>query len=66
MFKSMNQMFRNCSNLISLDISNFVTSSVKSMETMFYGYYKLISLDLSNFDTSSLTSMRNIFAIVKN
>ena len=49
----MYNMFYNCSNLISLDLSHFNTSSVTDMEYMFYGCSNLISLDLSDFNTSS-------------
>ena len=54
-------MFYGCRNLISLDLSNFNTSSVTNMEYMFYNCKNLISLDLSNFNTSSVTSMRDMF-----
>ena len=54
-------MFSGCSNLISLNLSNFNTSSVTSMNYMFSGCSNLISLNLSNFNTSSVTSMSNMF-----
>ena len=57
----MNAMFRNCSSLTSLDLSNFDTSSVKRMVQMFMNCSSLTSLDLSNFDTSLVTTMSAMF-----
>ena len=54
-------MFRNCSNLISLDLSGFDTSDVIAMDGMFDGCENLTTLDLSNFDTSNVTDMRDMF-----
>ena len=58
---SMSYMFYNCSNLTSLDLSNFNTSKVDSMSSMFYGCRSLTSLDLSNFNTSNVTDMSSMF-----
>jgi surface protein len=46
----MKNMFTKCSNLTSLDVSNFDTSNVTNMYGMFDECDSLISLDLSNFD----------------
>ena len=54
-------MFRDCSSLTSLDLSNFNTSKVTNMNSMFNGCSSLTSLDLSSFDTSHVTSMGVIF-----
>jgi surface protein len=54
-------MFKNCSNITSLDVSNFNTSNVTLMTDMFYACTKLETLDLSNFDTSNVVSMANMF-----
>ena len=56
-----NRMFRDLSNLISLDVSNFDTSRVTNMEAMFAGMSNLTSLNLSNFDTSKVTRMNSMF-----
>ena len=56
-----NRMFRDLSNLISLDVSSFDTSKVTNMETMFAGMSRLTTLDLSNFNTSKVTSMIGMF-----
>ena len=58
----MNSMFSDCSNLISLNLSNFNTSSVTSMSSMFNGWAKLESLDLSYFDTSQVNNMYGMFS----
>ena len=57
----MHSMFNGCTELISLDLSNFDTSSVTTMETMFNECSKLISLDLSNFNTSIVNKMGSMF-----
>ena len=57
----MEKMFQGCSNLISLNLSNFNTSSVTTMECMFYRCSNLISLDLSYFDTSRVSNMNQMF-----
>ena len=54
-------MFRGCSCLTSLDVSNFDTSLVTNMSYMFYGCNNLTSLDLSNFNTSQVTDMYATF-----
>ena len=59
-------MFRNCSNLISLDLSGFDTSDVIAMDGMFDGCENLTTLDLSNFDTSNLDSMWSMFLNCEN
>ena len=54
-------MFRNCSDLISLDLSGFDTSNVFAMAYMFDGCENLTALDLSNFDTSKVDNMSCMF-----
>ena len=56
-----NRMFRDLSNLISLDVSSFDTSKVTNMEAMFAGMPSLTTLNLSNFDTSKVTRMNSMF-----
>lgn len=58
------RMFRDCSRLISVDLSGLDTSKVTEMgredtweSGMFSGCTKLTSLDLSGFDTSKVTNM---------
>jgi len=54
-------MFRECSSLTNLDVSNFDTSQVTNMGNMFYECSRLTSLDVSNFNTSKVTSMYDMF-----
>ena len=60
-FTKMNNMFYNCKNLISLDLSEWNTSNVTDMGNMFRNCQALTELDLSNFDTSNVTSMSSTF-----
>ena len=57
----MRLMFRYCSSLTSLDISNFNTQKVTSMFQMFCGCSSLTSLDVSKFDTQDVTNMGSMF-----
>ena len=62
------RMFRNCSRLISVDLSGLDTSKVTEMgredtweSGMFSGCSRLAYLDLSSLDTSNVTSMGCMF-----
>lgn len=57
----LNQMFRYCNSLVTLNLSDWDTSSVTDMSMMFNGCYKLVTLDLSNWNTSKVTTMSNMF-----
>ena len=71
-----NGMFRGCSKLKSLDVSNFNLSKAKSLgdksvggsggskgiSGMFYGCNALEELDVSKWDVSGVESMANVFA----
>ena len=59
--ENMNDMFFDCSQLTSLDVSHFNTSNVTDMSGLFCGCYNLLSLDLRNFDTSKVTDMSDMF-----
>ena len=54
-------MFSECSNITSLDFSNFDSSKCGDMTKMFYKCSKLEYLNISNLDTSSVTNMNNMF-----
>ena len=58
--KDASYMFDGCSELTSVDLSEFDAGSVTDMGWMFYGCNSLTSLDLSGFDTSSVTRMQSI------
>lgn len=57
----MSDFFRNCTNLVQLNISNWDTSSVTAVYEMFEGCTKLEMLDLSNWDITSFTSSFDMF-----
>lgn len=59
---NMSEMFANCFELTSLDLSKFGTSEVTKMSYMFSFCSSLTSLDLSSFDTSNVTDMSNMFS----
>ncbi len=58
---SMNQMFYDCSNIITLDLSEFNTSNVFDMERMFIGCTSLTSVNLSSFNTEKLVYASKMF-----
>ena len=45
----MNNMFYNCTSLVSIDLSNLNTQSLNELEYMFYFCDKLNYIDISNF-----------------
>ncbi len=59
---NMGRMFYGCSNLTSLDLSNFNTNNVTNMYSMFEGCSSLTSLDLSPLNTTNVTNMSNMFS----
>ena len=63
---TMYQMFTNCKNLTSLDVSNWDTSKVTDMYAMFFNCNNLTELDVSNWKTSKVTNMIAIFAHCNN
>ena len=48
-------------NIVSIDLSNFITSSVKDMSFLFNGVKSVKSIDLSGLDLSSVTNMASMF-----
>ena len=54
---SIDSMFKNCKNIIEMDLSHFDTYSITEMSSMFYRCSSLTSIDLSNFNTSNATKM---------
>ena len=63
---NMGNMFYNCGNITTLDLSNFNTSAVTNMGSMFSNCRNLTTLDLSNFNTSAVTNMSNMFSNCSN
>jgi len=56
-----NNLFSDCSYLISIDLSHFNTENVKNMHSMFYGCSSLKNIDLSNFNTQNVIDMNSMF-----
>lgn len=59
--KYMNEMFGQCSNLETLDLSHFNTENVGNMSNMFNGCTKLHDLNISSFNTENVTNMYGMF-----
>ena len=57
----MNNMFRDCSSLTTLDVSSFNTANVTNMGSMFRGCSGLTTLDVSGFKTDNVTYMSDMF-----
>ena len=58
---STSYMFRNCSSLISLDLSSFNTTNITNMRGMFYSCSSLKSINFSSCDTNNVYNMRGMF-----
>lgn len=54
-------LFRNCSNLESIDLDGLDTSGTEVMSWFFYGCSSLASIDLSPLNTSRLINTNNMF-----
>ena len=59
--KNMSEMFGQCSNLETLDLSHFNTENVGNMSNMFNGCTKLHDLNISSFNTENVTNMYGMF-----
>ncbi len=55
-------MFRGCSSLKELNLSNFNNNNVTDMSYMFRGCSSLKELHLNNFNTYNVTDMRWMFS----
>lgn len=53
--------YRNCYNLVDLDVSEFYTPNITSFASAFNNCYKLKTIDLSNWVTSNVTNFGNMF-----
>jgi len=58
---TLDQAFRNCTNLTAFNGGTTDTSNVTSMFAMFFECLNLTTLNVSSFNTSSVTNMRYIF-----
>ena len=62
----MSSMFYGCKSLLSIDLSNFDTSSVTSMNNMFSECNSLEYIDLSHCETPLLTNLERMFYNCRN
>ena len=60
-FKSCKEMFSNCKNIISIDLSFFDSSEITNTSHMFINCINLEKIDFSSFDTKNVTDMNNMF-----
>jgi len=58
---NINNLFSECSSLISIDLSNFNTQNLKNMGSIFYGCSSLKDINLSNFNTKNVIDMNSLF-----
>jgi surface protein len=60
---NMGNMFSNCENMTSIDVSSFDTSKVTNMSQLFYKCTKLTTIEgLSNWVTSNVTDISHMFS----
>ena len=52
-------LFQECTNLVTLDLSMFNTSSATNMRSMFYKCENLESINMGSFDTTHVTTFNN-------
>ena len=59
--KRMEYLFYRCSDVLTLDVSNWDTSQATNMKHMFYLCRNLMQVDVSNFNTGNVTNMNSMF-----
>ena len=64
--KNCSYMFFNCPNIISLDLSSFITTNITNMNHMFGRCYNVKEIDLVNFNTEKVMDMGYLFSKCKN
>ena len=58
---TMNSMFKDCENLIKIDLSKIDSLKIESMSEIFKGCSKLTSVDFSNFQSPNLFNISSMF-----
>lgn len=56
-----NNLFEGCTNLTSIDASNFNALDIPRLNRMFSGCTNLTSINLTNFNISKVTNLANMF-----
>ena len=59
-------MFYNCKNIKSLDLSKLNTKDTTNMNNMFYKCEKLKDINIPNLNTKNVNTMKNMFSYCKN
>ena len=59
---SLSGLFKGCKNMVTADLSGFVTGNVRNMSSMFEGCANLRELDISSFDTRRCSNMHAMFS----
>ena len=59
---SINSLFKDCSNITEIDLSNFDTSEIIFMADLFNGCTSLQKINLSNLNTSKVKIMSSMFS----
>ena len=62
---NMNSMFRYCTKLTNLDLSNLKTDRVTNMEQMFSQCFELTTINLSSANTSKVNNFQQMFSDCK-
>lgn len=62
----MTYMFQNCQQLLTLDLSNFITFNLVGMGQMFYNCINLQALNVNGFNTLNVDNMYAMFYNCKN
>ena len=57
-----NNMFYNCKNIKSLDLTKLNTKNTTNMNNMFYKCEKMSNINISNLNTKNVISMKNMFS----
>ena len=60
-FENLNEMFKDCNELIKIKFYKFNTENVTNMSSMFSNCSSLISIDISKFKTNKVTDMSFMF-----
>ena len=64
-YTDLSDMFKNCSSLTSINLSNFNTNNVTNMNCMFAGCISLTSINLSNFNCDKIENTNGMIDMFK-
>ena len=56
-----NSMFKGCSDILEIDLSNFTSSDVQDINSMFEDCTSLKNIKLGNFKTSQMNALEKVF-----